>query len=443
MYKIRHIMYISQRCILTAKLKLPTHKHLMVASSTDLFLFCFFKHVQTKVLSAGLIFFFLIVFCFSLISFINKNVFNGLNSLKGLSPCAANSRTCVTEPAQNSAHQSPTCLVESALSFPLLRYNTSINHVRGSTLTSSIYLPFSRANNFIWLNSRSLFTLSPSFSLSPSGFMRSLTSSHSVPGWSWRSVVSSTLVDNRIGISGATETPQRSPLRVTTAAAPLQPAPISAHEVKPAPATCISESVQRAVFCLAWGEESLQAHFPCSTEVNWASTEPFFYPVFPFPPLALSLSSASRSPLLDIGHFLFFSLKRRGFPESTCLPSTHEFRKKCVSWERQRHHAEKSLAPSEGLQLRDFQVGPLFYFFLTVGDFISVWDTRAIKKKWPEYPTGAALSWQELALSFWSMFHLVDRGFNRDLACARELMSRGIPRERKNKHCWSKKTVHS
>lgn len=373
----------------------------------------------------------------------NKNKSVLLATIKCLCPCAVNSRTCVTEPVQNSAHQSPTCLVESALSFPLLRYNTSINHVRGSTLTSSIYLPFSRANNFIWLNSRSLFTLSPSFSLSPSGFMRSLTSSHSVLGWSWRSAVSSTLVDNRIGISGATETPQRSPLRVTTAAAPLQPAPISAHEVKPAPATCISESVQQAVFCLAWGEESLQAHFPCSTEVNWASTEPFFYPIFPFPPRSLSLSSASRSPLLDIGHFLFFSLKRRGFPESTCLPSTHEFRKKCVSWERQRHHAEKSLAPSEGLQLRDFQVGPLFYFFLTVGDFISVWDMRAIKKKWPEYPTGAALSWQELALSFWSMFHLVDRGFNRDLACARELMSRGIPRERKNKHCWSKKTVHS
>lgn len=41
--------------------------------------------MQTKVLSAGLIFFFLIVFfCFSLISFINKNVFNGLNSLMGL-----------------------------------------------------------------------------------------------------------------------------------------------------------------------------------------------------------------------------------------------------------------------------------------------------------------------------------------------------------------------
>lgn len=258
----------------------------------------FFRTCADTGFPAGLIFFFLIVFCFSLRSFINKNVQCG--SLKGLSPSAANSRTCVTETVQNSAHQSPTCLVESALSFPLLRYNTSINHVRGS-----IYLPFSRANILIWLNSRSLFTLSPSFSLSPSGFMRSLTSSHSVLGWSWRSF---TLVDNRIGISGATETPQRSPLRVTTAAAPLQPAPISAHEVKPAAATCISESVQRAVFCLAWGEESLQAHFPCSTEVNWASTEPFFYPVFPFPPsLFLPLFRLSLS-IARYWTFSFFSL---------------------------------------------------------------------------------------------------------------------------------------
>lgn len=183
---------------------------------------------------------------------------------------------------------------------------------------------------------------------------------------------------------------------------------------------------------LHWGELS----------VNRA----FFLPRFSLSPLALSLSFFRLSQSIArywTFSFFFLSLKRRGFPESTCLPSTHEFRKKCVSWERQRHHAEKSLAPSEGLQLRDFQVGPLFYFFLTVGDFISVWDMRAIKRKWPEYPTGAALSWQELALSFWSMFHLVDRGFNRDLACARESMSRGIPRERKNKHCWSKKTVHS
>ena len=116
--------------------------------------------------------------------------------------------------------------------------------------------------------------------------------------------------------SGSVDQDSRS-LRLTAAA--LQPA----WRHSPPRTPCTSKSSNHTVFCLAWGGESLQDHF-LRTERQRIFFPPLFFPTSPF--LSVSPPPPSLSHFGTFYFLLLWNKRRCCFHESTCSPSTHEFR---------------------------------------------------------------------------------------------------------------------